>query len=614
LLSMTTALPKLGRREPLHIIGPSYQPQPTPEEIPVLHSSTAEKTTWAPRASRLLQLKALTGKLRSLAPALPKIRTKEALHIVGPSYQPPADMPAVQPVPVVAAAIERGASRLLRLKALAEKLRSMAPALPKLRSSEDLHIIGPSYQPRIEISEAANAITADVFLHDQAAQELLTVPATPEIAVSENKVELAVPRRTRITALKRKLRSLAASAQQTPVGEEEAFPRPLRRSRLKLLKRKLRTMVRPALRKPAADEKAEPAMPRRSRLKMLKRKLRAMLPPIPLAAVGEALPIVEPATEKLAQAPAEITEIQFIDAEESKTAAISTIIIPTMIDWAENGEMIPEKAEVAEVLVAEPALAEIPSVQALPVEIAAARDEIEPVSIEAVPQRASAPPVFLPRKQKRRPQRVQLLDPIGTAPAVRAHRREPLLSSYYTGPRGRRRSAMLVGGCVVLLVLGFVGRLVFSDGAQADVQRAAADAPAAQKPLPRTGKPHVEAPLLKSVRQPEGIKEEQAAGIQIMMPPARPIAPIKAVADRDDDVDDIVVRTKKPRPALVSRNYGPMGFPLISTLVISYGNGKVTSSVEPYRNNTVDNRRVSTPSKVSEPGRPRVVKHSNDDK
>ena len=50
-------------------------------------------------------------------------------------------------------------------------------------------------------------------------------------------------------------------------------------------------------------------------------------------------------------------------------------------------------------------------------------------------------------------------------------------------------------------------------------------------------------------------------------------------------------------------------YALMSTLVISYGNGKVTSSIEPYRNNTVDNKRVSIPTKTTEPARPRIVKH-----
>jgi len=209
------------------------------------------------------------------------------------------------------------------------------------------------------------------------------------------------------------------------------------------------------------------------------------------------------------------------------------------------------------------------------------------------------------------------LEPVGTvaaqSPAVKAVRRDQLFSSYYTGPKGRRRSAMLVGGCVVLLALGFVGRLVFSDGAPADVQRAAADAPGMQRSLPRAGKPHVEAPLLKTVKQPGSVRQEDVVVTPLLMPPAKAVIPIKAVADRDDDDDDVVVRTKKPRSTLVSRNYAPTGVPLMSTLVISYGHGKVTSSIEPYRQNSVDSKRVSIPSSV-EVGRPRVVKHSNDDK
>jgi len=348
---------------------------------------------------------------------------------------------------------------------------------------------------------------------------------------------------------------------------------------------------------------------------MLKRKLRSLVPPVPQVPVGDTLPILEPAIEKLAKFQPEKNKDQIIDVKPGAARVISTIIKPAMIDWAVSDSDMLAEAEIPEVLAAE-SVPEIPAVQAKPDESPSLPVEGAPVLVNAERKPTVHPPVFLARP--RQPQRVMPLPPVGTAAAnsttVKTDRLVPPLSSYYTGPRGRRRSAMVVGGCVVLLALGFVGRLVFSDSAPADVQRAAADPPALQKALPRSGKPHVEAPMLKTVKQPESIRDELAAGIPILMPPARPVAPIKAVVDRDDDDDDIVIRAKKPRPALVSKNYGAMGVPLMSTLVISYGTGKVTTSIEPYRNNTVDNRRVSVPSTSGDTGRPRVVKHSNGDK
>lgn len=602
-----------------------------------------------PRRSRLT---ALTEKLWARAP-LPKIWVSEPVSLFESSYDPaPLESPAAQPQPQVEAPIEPRASRLSQLKALAEKLQSMAPALPTFRAREDIHIVGPSYQlrstpdeiPSVRPESVKAEVEAPVFERAAASPEPVHVfqiesepipviaaetsahglPAEHDLLIEEPLVqnqavqfELIAPRHSRLKALKRKLRALAPPARERNVGaEKDTVTKISHRSRLKLLKKKLRSMMPPP-QLARLEERAEPGAPRRSRLKLLKRKLRSMVPPVPLVAVGEVLPTVEPAIENLAPALVETTKTQFVEAQQGKETVISTIIRPTMIDWAESDEGMLAEAEIPEVSMVE-APAEIPAVQVKPEETPIIPVDKKPALVNAE-SKPAAPPVFLTGKYiwPRRPQRVKPLPVVGEAAAksstVGSDRRGPLFSSPYSGSRGRR-SAMMVGGLVVLLALGFVGRLVLSSGATPEVQRAAVSNPPVQRTLPRSIKPYIEEPSVKTVRQPETSPREEVVASLLKMPPSKGPASAKAsMADRDTD-DDPVVRDRKQRSALVSRNYGAMGTPLMSTLVISYGNGKVTTSVEPYRQNSVDSKRVSIPSRLTEPSRPRVVKGSNDDK
>jgi len=409
------------------------------------------------------------------------------------------------------------------------------------------------------------------------------------VPVIEDERDLAArPRRSRLRELKRKLRSMAHTP-EIPESSVDDLPE---------------ILYHPVMQ----DHEVSPKGPRRSRLRELKRKLRSMAPHTFEISVVASPPIQE--TLALAKAP--MVEVQAVEVlENAPAAALLPRGTPTIVQWEQPEDDIPSEAEVLEVLSREP-ITDIPFVRAEPRQSA----DVPAYSRIKVDLEAPEVPVrFLPHDEllTNRPQKVVFLPSLASATAIRetvdAEQSRAIFSSFYGPASNRHRWRMVGGGIVMMAALAFVGRIVMRDFVPADTQSKPPASTTVQTYPPQAVQPVAVSPAgqttLKKVNDNWPQEPEVA---QVRQLPTKSVRPPSAESSLNAVVDDSP-KIRTPNAALVSRNLGPIPSPF-STVVITYGKGKVSSKTDPGRT-PADKKPVAAPRKTADAARPRVVKDPN---
>ena len=425
-------------------------------------------------------------------------------------------------------------------------------------------------------------------------REMVEDPADNTTAQTET-VEQNGPRRSRLRSIKRRLRLGASRSSVTSASDAHDIQVISRNS-----------IDEPIAQTAAAQEQmVEAKEPRRSRLRELKRKLRSMAPNILQTKSVEPHPI----TEMIVPSKARSTETRAVETIETAAAGVVSARTPRVVKWEQPDDDIPTRSDVVESLMQESGV--VPVLDAAPKEIAYAPAYSSRISIDLEPP--EVPVRFLPEENllPNRPQKVVFLPSLGIS-AIREtldDQSGPMFSAFYGQSSSGHRWKMVGGGIVMLAALFFVGRIATRDFAPADSESTPpVTAAGGTSPI------RIEQPVSVSPASPTTVKNVRSS------PPKEPeVAQAKPLPSKDDQppstertrksVVDASLKRGTPYAALIGLNLGPTQ-PSMSTVVITYGNGKVTSRTESGKR-SIDKKPAAALKKSTDPARPRVVKVPN---
>jgi hypothetical protein len=391
------------------------------------------------------------------------------------------------------------------------------------------------------------------------------------------------------------------------------------------------------------EAKAVPKSPRRTRAKATSNPKKTSVVLAKIAAQEDLPPVPKPTLEEPAEISPAPSVVPAVSLAQKDVAAFPGTP-PRKIEWETPDDDIPSEADVLEAL-GKDKDNDAPAVQpaAEPVQVFA---RVQPLPApEAEPslpvKQVTSVPVqsekmtYVPRISKRltieiepveapaslmtysdtRPRRsrrsLASTFSFGARTGTVIDRTDPLFAAYGSSSRITIHSKKIAGSVVALAVLFFIGRFVVNHSIPAET---AGDSAVASKKapargtLPQADKPFIVSPTAKTaVKITESSPQKEAEVLQVKaLPPKEP--PSLSTKERSPEpAADKTVKNQPSKTALVSRNYGPMPSPT-STLVISYGTGKVKSSIETDKG-PLGKKQTSTPAKGGEVTRPRVVKN-----
>ena len=195
---------------------------------------------------------------------------------------------------------------------------------------------------------------------------------------------------------------------------------------------------------------------------------------------------------------------------------------------------------------------------------------------------------------------------IATSRNVRRDRRDAMFSAYSRPSNSRHRLRMAGGIVATVAAAVFLGRVLVNElvpkgGAS---EPAIATTTTARSTAPQTAMPAPVLPVKPTTAiDTKKLPPEQPEVIQAKMP-AKETQPLaKDKMSRNTVAVDADVKSQ----TLISQNIRPASPPL-STIVITYGSGKVSSRVEPFKSAT-GKRPIPVGKKGEESTRPRIVKN-----